>query len=121
MKTPLSKRPSAIYILTGFGKKTLPGWQIFHQVSHFCEVADLPFKHTQMIHAGCVKVAPGKSQTGRVKFKISPGRLNFQWLNGKNPLGWVSLGLLKRSVKGVLHSARISASEVNNQFSLIWS
>jgi len=25
-----------------------------------------------MIHAGCVKVAPGKPHTGRVKLKISP-------------------------------------------------
>ena len=52
-----------------------------------------------MIHAGCVKVASGKPQTG----------LDFT-------------GSVKEdSVKGVLNSARISASEVNNQFSLIWS
>ena len=71
IKTPLCKRPSAIYILTWFGKKR-------YRVGKFSTRLPISvrsfafFKHTQMIHAGCVKVAPGKPHTGRVKLKISP-------------------------------------------------
>ena len=57
------------------------------------------FKHTQIIYARYVKVAPGTPQTGRAKLTISlvPGSLHFHWVKGKNPLSWVSLGLLQRS------------------------
>lgn len=43
----------------------------------------------------------GECKNGRVKLKFHqvPGRLNFHWVKGKNPLGWVSLGLLQRGVK----------------------
>ena len=50
------------------------------------------FKHTQVIHAGYVKVAPGKPKAGWVKQK------NFTLWRGKNPLGRVLLGLLQRGV-----------------------
>lgn len=55
-----------------------------------------------MIYAGCVKVAPGKPQICRVKFRISAGtgEGKFSLGDGKNPLGRVSLNLLQ---KGVLY------------------
>ena len=44
-------------------------------------------KNPQMIYAGYVSVATGKSQTGRVKrdiiFQQVPGRLNFHWVREK--------------------------------------
>ena len=55
-----------------------------------------------MIYAGYVKVVPGKPQTGRVKLKISrgSGEAKFSLGEGKNALGRVSVGLLRRDVLG---------------------
>ena len=56
------------------------------------------FKNSQMIYAGYVNIATGKSQTGRVKRDISASarEVKFSLGKGKNPPGWVSLGLLRR-------------------------
>ena len=53
------------------------------------------FQHTNYLF-GNIKAAPGKSLTGRVKFKISTGTWDakFSLGEGKNALGRVSLGLL---------------------------
>jgi len=75
MYTPLCNRASGIYILTGFSEKTSPGTEAnfppgcpFPFLSSRCFAF---FKDTQMIYAGYVNVAPGKPQTGRVKFETS--------------------------------------------------
>ena len=47
-----------------------------------------------MVYAGNVNVATGKSQTDRVKLKISASA-NFHYVKGRNPPGWVSVGLLR--------------------------
>ena len=62
------------------------------------------FTNPQMIYAGYVNVATGKSQTDRVKLNISAsaGEIKFSLVKGKNPLGWVSLGLLQRH--GIINS-----------------
>ena len=63
---------------------------IFHQVGLFCDTALLPFfKHSQMIYAGYVNVAKGKSQTCRVKFNILPKarEVTFSLVEGKNYIG----------------------------------
>jgi len=59
-KTPLCNRPSGIYMLTGFSKKTSLGRQIFHQVSPFCQVAILPFSTHKL------PIWEYKSRTGEV-------------------------------------------------------
>jgi len=63
------------------------------------------------MYAGCVKVAPGKPQTGRVKFKISVGTGEGKFSLGerKNPLGRVSLNL---SHKGVLYNIDVVAIDI---------
>ena len=73
VRTPLCNRTSGIYILTRYSEITPPDRHVFHQVTPFCQVAVLVFKNTQMIYAGCAKVAPRKPLTGRIKLKISPG------------------------------------------------
>ena len=48
------------------------------------------FRHTQLIYAEYVKVAPEESQTGRVKLKISPGtteEAEFSLGDGKKSTG----------------------------------
>ena len=55
--TPLCNRPTGIYSLTGFSEKTSAGRQIFSPGCPFLSGHFFAFfKHTQMIHAGCVKV-----------------------------------------------------------------
>ena len=72
--TSLCNRPSGIYILTGFSEKNVIGWANFPPGCPFLSGRCFAFfKHTQIICAGYVKVAPGKPQTDRVKLKISPG------------------------------------------------
>lgn len=63
------------------------------------------------MYAGCVKVAPEKPQTGRVKFKISvgTGEGKFSLGEGKNPLGRVSPNL---SHKGVLYNIDVVAIDI---------
>ena len=70
----------ASIISLGFRKKkTSLGWQIFHQVVPFCQVAVFSFKHTQMLY---VKVAPGEATNWPSKNK------NYtRYWGGKNPLG----------------------------------
>ena len=64
-----------------------------------------------MIYTGYVKVASGKSQTGRVKLKISPGTEEaFLWVKGENHPGRVSLGLLQRGVRMESKSGFMNAS-----------
>ena len=63
---------------------------ICHQVGSFCEIAVLPFfKHSQMIYARYVKVATGKSQTGRVRLNISASaeEVTFSVGEGKKSTG----------------------------------
>ena len=102
-KYTLRNRTNGIYALTGFSKKkkkTSLGWQIFHQVVPFCQVAVFSFKHTQML---CVKVAPGKPQTGRAKIKITPD-------TGEEKIHWVGFhwvchsGMRKLIDPSVLHA-----------------
>ena len=69
-------------------KKTSLGWQIFHQVVPFCQVAVFSLKHTQMLY---VKVAPGKPQTGRAKIKITPD-------TGDEKIHWVGFHWVCRRV-----------------------
>ena len=54
------------------------------------------FKHTQMIYARYVKVAPRKPQIGRVKFKLSPGtgKAKFSLGEGKKPTESVTEGYI---------------------------
>ena len=61
------------------------------------------------MYAGCVKVALGKPQTGRVKFEILAGTGEFSLGEGKNPLGRVSLNL---SHKGVLYNIDVVAIDI---------
>ena len=90
--TTLCNRSSSIYILIGFLEKASTGRQNFYQFAPFCLVALIfPFfKHTQMIYARYVKVAPEKPQTGRVKLKVSPGtteKAKFSLGDGKKSTG----------------------------------
>ena len=88
-QTPLCNRRCGIDILTAFSEKTSPGRQMFHQLPLSVRSLFAFFTHIQMIHAGYVKVTPGKPQTGLVKlnFHQVPGRLNFYWVKGK--IHWV--------------------------------
>ena len=47
------------------------------------------FKHTQMMYAGYVKIAPGKPQTGRVKLQISSGTGEAILTARKEKIHWV--------------------------------
>lgn len=99
--TPLRKRPSGIYILTGVSAKNVlelgnfpPGCpcQVTVSVCHF--------KYTQMMYAWYLKVVPGKSRTGSVKLKISPvtGEGKFKGLISKIHRGARFNGLSYRGV-----------------------
>ena len=82
MRHPSVTDSVASIFLQGFSEETSPGRQISVRSLFF-------IKHAQIMYAGYVKVAPGKPQTGRVKFKISPGtgEAKFSLGEGKNPLG----------------------------------
>ena len=56
------------------------------------------FKNSQRIYAGYVNVATPKSKTGRAKLNIlaNAGEVKFSLGRGKNPPGWVLMGLLRR-------------------------
>ena len=71
MYTPLCNRASGIYILTGFTEKTSPNFPPGCPFPFSSSRCFAFFKGTQTTYAGYVNVAPGKPQTGRVKFKIS--------------------------------------------------